>query len=107
MLALLLFLPVCYAEESSGKVCLNIPEPGVETVVIEHNCKKATLSSSINCMLPLCVILIQRLSIMMVKTNLSVFIWVKNVPFAKEPIINKVRAIRTVIANFIHYPAIN
>ena len=31
-LALLLFLPVCYAEESAGKVCLNIPERGVETV---------------------------------------------------------------------------
>ncbi len=43
LLALLLFLPVCYAEESSGKVCLNIPEPGVETVVIEHNCKKGDI----------------------------------------------------------------
>jgi hypothetical protein len=41
--ALLLLLPVCYAEESSGKVCLNIPERGVETVKIEHNCKKGDI----------------------------------------------------------------
>ena len=42
-LALLLFLPACYAAENSGKVCLNIPEPGVETVKIEHNCKKGDI----------------------------------------------------------------
>ena len=42
-LALLLFLPVCYAEEGSGKICLNIPERGVETVKIEHNCKKGDI----------------------------------------------------------------
>lgn len=42
-LALLLFLPDCYAEESLGKVCLNIPERGVETVKIEHNCKKGDI----------------------------------------------------------------
>jgi len=42
-LALLLFLPVCYAEESAGKVCLNIPERGAETVIIEHNCKKGDI----------------------------------------------------------------
>ena len=42
-LALLLFLPVCYAEENSGKVCLNIPERGAETVLIEHNCKKGDI----------------------------------------------------------------
>lgn len=41
--ALLLFLPACYAEENVGKVCLNIPEPGVETVVIENNCKKGDI----------------------------------------------------------------
>ena len=42
-LAFLLFLPVCYAEENNGKVCLNIPERGAETVLIEHNCKKGDI----------------------------------------------------------------
>ena len=42
-LALLLFLPVCHAEESAGKVCLNIPERGAETIIIEHNCKKGDI----------------------------------------------------------------
>ena len=42
-LALLLMLPVCYAEETVGKVCLNIPEQGVETVKIENNCKKGDI----------------------------------------------------------------
>lgn len=41
--ALLLLLPVCYAEEEPGKICLYIPERGVETVVIEHNCKKGDI----------------------------------------------------------------
>ena len=40
---LLLFLTDCYAEENAGKVCLNIPERGVETVKIEHNCKKGDI----------------------------------------------------------------
>ena len=42
-LALLVFLPVCHAEENTGKICLNIPERGVETVKIEHNCKKGDI----------------------------------------------------------------
>ena len=42
-LALLLFLPVCYAEGNSGKVCMNIPGRGVETVKIERNCKKGDI----------------------------------------------------------------
>jgi hypothetical protein len=42
-LALLLFLPDCYAEENTGKVCLNIPERGAETVLIERNCKKGDI----------------------------------------------------------------
>lgn len=44
--ALLLFLPVCYGkakEESSGKICLHIPERGVETVKIANNCKKGDI----------------------------------------------------------------
>jgi len=41
--ALLFLLPVCNAEEYAGKVCLNIPERGVETVKIEHNCKKGDI----------------------------------------------------------------
>ncbi|MCX7098761.1 MAG: hypothetical protein NTV43_12745 [Methylococcales bacterium] len=41
---LLLFLSVAHAaEEEAGKVCLNIREPGVETVIIEHNCKKGDI----------------------------------------------------------------
>jgi hypothetical protein len=43
MVFLLFFLPVCHAEELSGKVCLNIPERGVETVKIEHNCNKGDI----------------------------------------------------------------
>lgn len=42
-LALLLSLSICRAEENAGKVCLNIPERGVETVKIEHNCKKGDI----------------------------------------------------------------
>ena len=42
-LALLLLSPVCFAGENSGKVCLNIPERGVETVIIEQNCKKGDI----------------------------------------------------------------
>ena len=42
-LALLLLLPVCYAEEDAGKICLYIPERGVEAVKIEHNCKKGDI----------------------------------------------------------------
>jgi hypothetical protein len=41
--ALLFVLPVSYAEENIGKICLNIPEPGVETVKIAHNCKKGDI----------------------------------------------------------------
>ena len=43
ILALLLLSSISFAEESTGKVCLNIPEPGVETVKIEHNCKKGDI----------------------------------------------------------------
>lgn len=42
-LALLLFLPICYSEENLGKVCLNIPERGVEAVKIANNCKKGDI----------------------------------------------------------------
>jgi hypothetical protein len=42
-IALLLFLPICYGNESPGKICLNIPERGVETVKIENNCKKGDI----------------------------------------------------------------
>ena len=41
--ALLLLLPVCYAEEDPGKICLYIPERGAETVKIEHSCKKGDI----------------------------------------------------------------
>ncbi|NOS88219.1 MAG: hypothetical protein HOP34_06700 [Methylococcaceae bacterium] len=41
--ALLFFLPLCQADDNIGQVCLNIPEPGAETVVIEHNCKKGDI----------------------------------------------------------------
>ena len=41
--ALFLLLPVCYAEDGPGKICLNIPERGVEAVKIEHNCKKGDI----------------------------------------------------------------
>ena len=41
--ALLLLLPVCYAGEDAGKLCLYIPEHNVETVKIEHNCKKGDI----------------------------------------------------------------
>ena len=43
MVFLLFFKTVCHAEELSGKVCLNIPERGVETVKIEHNCNKGDI----------------------------------------------------------------
>jgi hypothetical protein len=43
ILALLSLSSICFAEESTGKVCLNIPERGVETVKIEHNCKKGDI----------------------------------------------------------------
>jgi hypothetical protein len=42
-LALLSLLPVCQAEENPGKICLHIPEKGVETVKIEHSCKKGDI----------------------------------------------------------------
>lgn len=42
-LALLVVTSLSYAEENNGKVCLNIPEPGAETVVIERNCKKGDI----------------------------------------------------------------
>ena len=42
-LALLLLSPVCFAEEFAGKICLNILERGVQTVKIEHNCKKGDI----------------------------------------------------------------
>ena len=77
-LALLLFLPVCYAEENSGKVCLNIPEPGVETVKIEHNCKKGDIIQLNKLHAPNLCDFNSAISILMEKTNLSVFVWVKN-----------------------------
>lgn len=43
VLVLLLFLPASYGKESPGKVCLNIPERGVEIVKIENNCKKGDI----------------------------------------------------------------
>lgn len=41
--ALLLLSAVCHAEENTGKICLYLPEPGVETVKIEHSCKKGDI----------------------------------------------------------------
>ncbi len=41
--ALLLLLPNCYADDDHGKICLHIPEKGVETVKIERNCKKGDI----------------------------------------------------------------
>lgn len=43
LLALLLFLPVCQGDEADGKICLHIPEKGVESVKIERNCKKGDI----------------------------------------------------------------
>jgi hypothetical protein len=42
-LTLLLSLPVCYADESDGKVCLHIPERGSEQVLIQNKCKKGDI----------------------------------------------------------------
>ena len=42
-LALLLLLSVCQADETDGKVCLHIPERGVEAVKIENKCKKGDI----------------------------------------------------------------
>jgi hypothetical protein len=42
-LILLFFFPVCYGEESAGKICLNIPQKGVESVKIENNCQKGDI----------------------------------------------------------------
>ncbi|MGR9114584.1 MAG: hypothetical protein ACU85E_02370 [Gammaproteobacteria bacterium] len=43
-LALLILLaPFCYGKEQLGKVCLNIPERGLETVKIENTCKKGDI----------------------------------------------------------------
>jgi hypothetical protein len=42
-LALLLFIPICHAEESEGKVCLHLPERGAEVVKIENSCKKGDI----------------------------------------------------------------
>ena len=42
-LTLLLFFPDSYCAESYGKVCLNIPERGVEAVKIANNCKKGDI----------------------------------------------------------------
>ena len=42
-LALLLLTPFCYAQDKLGKVCLNIPERGLETVKIENTCKKGDI----------------------------------------------------------------
>lgn len=42
-LVLLCLATVAHADDNPGKVCLNIREPGAETVVIEHNCKKGDI----------------------------------------------------------------
>ncbi|MDD5580361.1 MAG: hypothetical protein PHY16_13900 [Methylobacter sp.] len=42
-LVLLLFSSHGYGGESLGKVCLNIPERGVELVKIQNNCKKGDI----------------------------------------------------------------
>ncbi|CAA9891135.1 conserved hypothetical protein [Candidatus Methylobacter favarea] len=42
-LLLVLFITGSYGEDSPGKVCLNIPEPGAELVKIESNCKKGDI----------------------------------------------------------------
>ena len=43
VLVLLFFFPVCHSAESVGKICLNIPEKGVETVKIENHCQKGDI----------------------------------------------------------------
>jgi hypothetical protein len=40
---LLLFLPVCQADDDAGKVCLHISERGTETAIIQNNCKKGDI----------------------------------------------------------------
>jgi hypothetical protein len=42
-LILLLSLPVCYADEDAGKLCLHIPERGAEQVLIQNKCKKGDI----------------------------------------------------------------
>ena len=42
-LILLLQVPVSYGSEPLGKICLNLPERGLETVKIEHICKKGDI----------------------------------------------------------------
>ncbi len=42
-LALLLLPNLCYSQDKLGKVCLNIPERGLETVKIENTCKKGDI----------------------------------------------------------------
>lgn len=43
VLTLLLLTPFCYGKDKLGKVCLNIPERGLETVKIENTCKKGDI----------------------------------------------------------------
>ncbi len=42
-ITILLFSCVCYSEEGAGKICLNIPERGVEAVKIATSCKKGDI----------------------------------------------------------------
>ena len=42
-LVLLLSTPFCYSKDRLGKVCLNIPERGLDTVKIENTCKKGDI----------------------------------------------------------------
>lgn len=43
ILVFLLFFSTCYGEENPGKVCVNIPEKGVETQKIMHKCIKGDI----------------------------------------------------------------
>ena len=45
ILALLLLSPVCFAEENTGKVCLNILNEVSKQLKLNKTAKKATLSS--------------------------------------------------------------
>lgn len=43
VLALLLLTPFCYGKENPGKVCVNLPERGLESVKIENTCRKGDI----------------------------------------------------------------
>lgn len=42
-IALLTFVSVSYGKNTTGKVCINIPERGLEIVKIENTCQKGDI----------------------------------------------------------------